>query len=73
MGMKIHQIEKVSQPKHHIKQIDKAVVKFKPTAMHAEQLAKEKAKKEGIKSVRVDKDVLRDMLFRAFERHQYYR
>jgi len=47
MGMKINQIEKVSQPKHHVKQIDKAVVKFKPTAIHTEAIGKEKAKKVG--------------------------
>lgn len=46
--MKIRQIEKVSQPKHHVKQIDKAVVKFKPTAIHAEAVGREKAKKVNI-------------------------
>uniref|UniRef100_A0A914DT90 General transcription factor IIF subunit 2 n=1 Tax=Acrobeloides nanus TaxID=290746 RepID=A0A914DT90_9BILA len=73
MGMKVNQIQRVSQPKHHVKQIDKAVVKFKPTAIHAETLSKVKAKKEGIKTVRLDRDVLREAIFHAFEKHQYYR
>lgn len=36
-------------------------------------MAREKAKKEGIKAVRADKDKVVSMLFQAFEKHQYYR
>ncbi|VDM08125.1 unnamed protein product [Wuchereria bancrofti] len=73
MRMKIKQIEKSSQPKRHVKQMEKAEVKFKPIAVHAEMLAREKQKKEGAKTVRADKDVVRQAIFHAFEKHQYYR
>ncbi|KAI1702156.1 transcription initiation factor IIF, beta subunit domain-containing protein [Ditylenchus destructor] len=73
MKMKIKQIEKVSQPKQLIQTMDKAVVKFKPTATHNEHLIKEKAKKDGAKTVRGDRDVVTQAIFRAFEKHQYYR
>ncbi|VDM96856.1 unnamed protein product [Thelazia callipaeda] len=73
MRMKIKQIEKSSQPKRHVKQMEKAEVKFKPIAAHAEMLMKEKQKKEGAKTVRADKDIVRQAIFHAFEKHQYYR
>ncbi|KAI1715314.1 transcription initiation factor IIF, beta subunit domain-containing protein [Ditylenchus destructor] len=73
MKMKIKQIEKVSQPKQLIQTMDKAVVKFKPTATHNEHLIKEKAKKDGAKTVRGDRDVVTQAIFSAFEKHQYYR
>ncbi|VDN50581.1 unnamed protein product [Dracunculus medinensis] len=73
LRMKINHIERSSQPKKQIKQIEKAEVKFKPIAAHAELIAKERQKKEGTKAVRADKDVVRQMLFHAFEKHQYYR
>lgn len=73
MKMKINQIEKVSQPKQSIQTMEKAVVKFKPTAIHTEHKAKEKAKKDGAKTVRGDRDVVTQSIFHAFEKHQYYR
>lgn len=73
MRMKIKQIEKTSQPTRIIKQMDKAVVKFKPTAVHSEHLSKEKAKKEGSKMVRGDRNDVMQVIFHAFEKHQYYR
>ncbi|CAG9537637.1 unnamed protein product [Cercopithifilaria johnstoni] len=73
MRMKIKQIERSCQPKRHVKQMEKAEVKFKPIAVHAEMLAREKQKKEGAKTVRADKDIVRQAMFHAFEKHQYYR
>ncbi|CAD5231423.1 unnamed protein product [Bursaphelenchus xylophilus] len=73
MKMKIRQIEKISQPKHTVKQMDKAEVKFKPTSYHAEHMAKDRAKKDNVRSVRVDRDIVLKELFQAFEKHQYYR
>ncbi|VDK55656.1 unnamed protein product [Anisakis simplex] len=73
LRMKIKHIERSSIPKRQLKQIDKAEVKFKPVAIHAETLARERQKKEGAKTVRGDKDVIRQAIFQAFEKHQYYR
>ncbi len=77
------------QPKRHIQQIDKAEVKFKPVAIHSEsvsdqvysvrlyifciQVAREKLKRDGNKAVRADRDQVVDMLFQAFEKHQFYK
>lgn len=73
MKMKISQIEKISQPKNTVKQMDRAVVKFKPKAQHQENLAKDKFKKENTKAVRLDREIVVRELFKAFEKHQYYR
>lgn len=73
MKMKIEQIEKISQPKNTVKQMDRAVVKFKPTANHVENLAFNKAKKDGIKATRGERSDIMQDIFHAFEKHQYYR
>lgn len=73
MKMKIQQIEKISQPKNTVKQMDRAVVKFKPTANHAENIGIAKAKKDGIKAIRSERSDVLQEIFHAFEKHQYYR
>uniref|UniRef100_A0A1I8ABB2 General transcription factor IIF subunit 2 n=1 Tax=Steinernema glaseri TaxID=37863 RepID=A0A1I8ABB2_9BILA len=73
LSMKIKGIKERQEPRRKIALMDKAEVKFKPTAIHAEDLARERMKKEGAKTVRADKDVVRDALFAAFQNHQYYR
>jgi len=73
MKMKARQIELVSQPKNVVQQMEKAVIKFKPVTMHAEDLAKEKLKKEGVKAVRFERAHVMEMIFNAFEKHQYYK
>ena len=47
--------------------MDKAEVKFKPTAFHKESVAHEKLKKEAFRTVRVDSDVVMKEIFQAFE------
>ncbi|CAJ0586401.1 unnamed protein product, partial [Mesorhabditis spiculigera] len=73
LRLKIGQIEKSGQPKRHVIQIGKAAMKYKPISVHAEEANRNKQKKEGIKAVRADRDVLRQTLFHAFEKHQYYK
>lgn len=73
MQMKIRQIQNHSQPKKTVLQVDRAVVKFKPINVHQEHMAKDKAKKEGIRAVRLEKDDVVKLLFHAFEKHQFYR
>jgi len=72
MKMKISEIQKVNQPEKTVKQMEKAVVKYKPIAQHAEAVQAQKAKKEG-KNVRVEKQQLVELLFQAFEKHQFYK
>ncbi|WKY10438.1 hypothetical protein Q1695_002642 [Nippostrongylus brasiliensis] len=73
LKMKIAQISSSGQPKKQVLQMDKAAVKFKPVAAHAEDMMRIKQKKEGAKTVRADRHVLQQALFHAFEKHQYYR
>ncbi|CAI5452408.1 unnamed protein product [Caenorhabditis angaria] len=73
LKMKQEHIVKNTQPKKQVKLLEKAAVKFKPVSIHPEDLARQKAKKEGAKTYRADRDVLRGALFNAFEKHSYYR
>ncbi|KAJ1347569.1 hypothetical protein KIN20_002660 [Parelaphostrongylus tenuis] len=50
LKMKIAQISKSGQPKKQVLQMEKAAVKFKPVAAHAEDKMRIKQKKEGAKS-----------------------
>uniref|UniRef100_A0AC34QW65 General transcription factor IIF subunit 2 n=1 Tax=Panagrolaimus sp. JU765 TaxID=591449 RepID=A0AC34QW65_9BILA len=73
MNLKKTMICKASQPTSTLKKVDRVVNTFKPRANQTELLARQKAKKDaGIRSARADKDVVMDMIFKAFEKHQYY-
>ncbi|KAK6009323.1 transcription initiation factor IIF, beta subunit [Ostertagia ostertagi] len=75
LKMKIAQISSSGQPKKQVLQMEKAAVKFKPVAAHAEDMMRIKQKKEGAKRpVRADRNVYSCRLcYHAFEKHQYYR
>uniref|UniRef100_A0A4W6D0R1 General transcription factor IIF subunit 2 n=1 Tax=Lates calcarifer TaxID=8187 RepID=A0A4W6D0R1_LATCA len=67
------QIEESSKPARLSQQLDKAVTNnYKPVANHAYNLEYERKKKEEGKRARADKQQVLDMLFSAFEKHQYY-
>ncbi|MCI4393892.1 hypothetical protein PGIGA_G00162460 [Pangasianodon gigas] len=73
MRLKRVQIEELSKPHRYSKQLEKAVTtNYKPVANHAYNLDYEKKKKEEGKRARADKPQVLDMLFSAFEKHQYY-
>uniref|UniRef100_A0A3B4EEA9 General transcription factor IIF subunit 2 n=1 Tax=Pygocentrus nattereri TaxID=42514 RepID=A0A3B4EEA9_PYGNA len=73
MRLKRLQIEESSKPHRFSQQLDKAVTtNYKPVANHAYNLDYEKKKKEEGKRARADKQQVLDMLFSAFEKHQYY-
>ncbi|XP_063067917.1 general transcription factor IIF subunit 2 isoform X1 [Engraulis encrasicolus] len=73
MRLKKLQIEASSKPVRLSQQLDKAVThNYKPVANHANNLEWEKKKKEEGKRARADKQQVLDMLFSAFEKHQYY-
>jgi transcription initiation factor TFIIF subunit beta len=75
MTMKMDMIRKAKEPVSMAKQIDRAVVAFKPKAQHAENLATNKTKKEtgGARNIRAGREHVMDLIFEAFEKHQYYR
>lgn len=72
MKMKLESIRKASQPVRQVKSLEKIVHNFKPVSDHKHNIEdKERKKAEGKKS-RDDKNAVLDMLFNAFEKHQYY-
>ncbi|KAK3530090.1 hypothetical protein QTP86_012818 [Hemibagrus guttatus] len=73
MRLKRLQIEESLKPHRFSKQLEKAVTtNYKPVANHTYNLDYEKKKKEEGKRARADKQQVLDMLFSAFEKHQYY-
>uniref|UniRef100_A0A8D0A072 General transcription factor IIF subunit 2 n=1 Tax=Sander lucioperca TaxID=283035 RepID=A0A8D0A072_SANLU len=73
MRLKRLQIEELAKPVRLSQQLDKAVTSnYKPVANHNYNLEYERKKKEEGKRARADKQQVLDMLFSAFEKHQYY-
>uniref|UniRef100_M3ZMW7 General transcription factor IIF subunit 2 n=1 Tax=Xiphophorus maculatus TaxID=8083 RepID=M3ZMW7_XIPMA len=72
MKVKRLQVESV-KPRRLVQQLDRAVATvFKPVANHDFNLEYEKKKKSEGKMVRADRQQVLDLLFSAFEKHQYY-
>ncbi|XP_047226603.1 general transcription factor IIF subunit 2-like isoform X2 [Girardinichthys multiradiatus] len=71
MKVKRWQIESV-KPQRLTQQLDRFTPVFKPVANHNFNLEYEKKKKSEGKMVRADRQAVLDMLFSAFEKHQYY-
>uniref|UniRef100_A0A3Q2XMA0 General transcription factor IIF subunit 2 n=1 Tax=Hippocampus comes TaxID=109280 RepID=A0A3Q2XMA0_HIPCM len=73
MKLKRLQIEESTKPIRLSQQLAKAVTNnYKPVANHAYNMEYERKKKEEGKRARADKQQVLDMLFSAFEKHQYY-
>ncbi|XP_062302430.1 general transcription factor IIF subunit 2 isoform X3 [Osmerus eperlanus] len=73
MRLKRMQIEESSKPVRLSQQLDKAVTNnYKPVANHSYNLEYDRKKKEEGKRARADKQQVLDILFSAFEKHQYY-
>uniref|UniRef100_A0A8D3AKF5 General transcription factor IIF subunit 2 n=1 Tax=Scophthalmus maximus TaxID=52904 RepID=A0A8D3AKF5_SCOMX len=73
MRLKRLQIEESSKPTRLSQQLEKAVTSnYKPVANHAYNLEYDRKKKEEGKRARADKQQVLDMLFSAFEKHQFY-
>ncbi|XP_013858469.1 general transcription factor IIF subunit 2 isoform X2 [Austrofundulus limnaeus] len=73
MKLKKLQIEESSKPARLSQQLDKAVTNnYRPVANHDYNREYERKKKEEGKRARAEKQQVLDMLFSAFEKHQYY-
>uniref|UniRef100_A0A3Q2SVI6 General transcription factor IIF subunit 2 n=1 Tax=Fundulus heteroclitus TaxID=8078 RepID=A0A3Q2SVI6_FUNHE len=73
MKLKRLQIEESSKPARLSQQLLKPVTtNYKPVAIHDYNREYERKKKEEGKRARSDKQQVLDMLFSAFEKHQYY-
>uniref|UniRef100_A0A1A7YVU8 General transcription factor IIF subunit 2 n=2 Tax=Iconisemion striatum TaxID=60296 RepID=A0A1A7YVU8_9TELE len=73
MRLKKLQIEESSKPARLSQQLTKPVTNnYKPVANHEYNREYERKKKEEGKRARAEKQQVLDMLFSAFEKHQYY-
>ncbi|RWR98953.1 transcription initiation factor IIF: small subunit-like protein [Dinothrombium tinctorium] len=72
MALKKKTIVAARQPTKQVLQLDKAVVNYKPIAAHKADIEFEQRRKAEGKKSREDKDKVMDVLFAAFEKHQYY-
>ncbi|XP_041662284.1 general transcription factor IIF subunit 2-like [Cheilinus undulatus] len=73
MKLKILQIRDSTKPRRVSQQLERAVTTvFKPVANHDFNMDYDKRKKSEGKMVRAERQVVLDMLFSAFEKHQYY-
>ncbi|XP_028170229.1 general transcription factor IIF subunit 2 [Ostrinia nubilalis] len=70
--LKSESIRKASMPQRQVQQLDRIVQTFKPVAVHKHDLEYQERKKAEGKKARDDKDAVLNMLFAAFEKHQYY-
>ncbi|CAO1439022.1 unnamed protein product [Diamesa tonsa] len=72
MDMKSESIRKACVPKQQVQSLEKVVTNFKPISDHKHNIEYNNKKKNEGKKSRVDKSQVLDMLFNAFEKHQYY-
>lgn len=72
MNLKRIALEQSNQPKNEVKQLDRVVQSYKPGVSSMVNRQQEREKKEKVKNIRIDRDRVQDMLFNAFEKHQYY-
>lgn len=72
MKLKRQSIMQASQPARAVKQLHKVVNAYKPVSDHKNNIEFEQMKKAEGKKSREDKEKVMDMLFAAFEKHQYY-
>ncbi|XP_040003630.1 general transcription factor IIF subunit 2-like [Xiphias gladius] len=72
MKLKKLQIKESTKPQRLSQRLERAVTVFKPVANHDFNMEYEKKKKTEGKMVRAERQLVLDMLFSAFEKHQYY-
>ncbi|XP_014788077.1 general transcription factor IIF subunit 2 [Octopus bimaculoides] len=72
--MKLKRLQLVSKnkPARQVKQLDMVVNNYKPVKEHLFMKEHEQRKKGEGKNIRKEKNEVTDMLFNAFEQHQYY-
>jgi len=72
MKLKLESIKKASVPERRMQRLERVVQNFKPVSDHRHNIEYAEKKKAEGKKMRDDKDSVMDMLFAAFEKHQYY-
>lgn len=71
MALKRSRLEAGNRPRNEVVQLSKPV-NIKPKAIHDSELEYNQRKKEEGKKTRLEKEQVQDLLFAAFEKHQYY-
>lgn len=72
MKLKLESIRKAAEPTRKIKHLSQVVQTYKPVSDHKNNIEYMERKKLEGKKARDDKDAVLEMLFAAFEKHQYY-
>ncbi|KAK5645951.1 hypothetical protein RI129_004415 [Pyrocoelia pectoralis] len=72
MKLKLESIRKASVPVRQVKQLDRIVQNYKPVSDHKNNIEYTERKKAEGKKARDNKEAVLEMLFAAFEKHQYY-
>lgn len=72
MMLKQEEIKKAAQPVRQVMRLQGVVNSYKPVSNHKNNIEYEERKKSEGKKSRDDKDKVLEMLFGAFEKHQYY-
>lgn len=72
MHLKRESIRKAAVPERKLQPLEKIVQNFKPVSDHKHNIEYRERKKAEGKKARDDKNSVLDMLFNAFEKHQYY-
>ncbi|XP_065172690.1 general transcription factor IIF subunit 2 [Atheta coriaria] len=72
MKLKLESIRKASVPTMQAKHMERIVQNFKPVSNHKHNVEYQQKKKAEGKKARDDKEAVLEMLFAAFEKHQYY-
>lgn len=72
MKLKMESFKKAAVPQKKVQAIDKIVQNFKPVKDHKHNIEYIQKKKAEGKKARDDKNFVMDMLFKSFEKHQYY-
>uniref|UniRef100_T1JAL0 General transcription factor IIF subunit 2 n=1 Tax=Strigamia maritima TaxID=126957 RepID=T1JAL0_STRMM len=72
MQLKKLAISRASQPLRTVKQLDRVVNTYKPVSDHKNNIEFNNRKKTEGKNMRTDKEKVTEILFKAFEKHQYY-
>ncbi|KAK7090438.1 general transcription factor IIF subunit 2-like [Littorina saxatilis] len=72
MQLKRKQLEINNKPKREIVLLQSVVPMYKPRSDHISNIEEKKRNKDTEKRSRLDKEKVMDMLFAAFEKHQYY-
>ncbi|ELU10906.1 hypothetical protein CAPTEDRAFT_544 [Capitella teleta] len=71
MALKRSSFETSNNPARQVVHLDKAVLNYKPKSIHSAMVEMDNKPKDQ-KRMRMDKDRVMEMLFSAFEKHQYY-